>query len=376
MTKRSQNDPPRKSPLTRLPVEPDLERDDFKPRLPARHLRDRGGLLGHLKSVIKRSRTPVSRGAQTRVSDTVRGKCHGVRAFSQRVVVKARVVTGSGPSSTDRMRKHRAYLSRSGTGLTGSRPEFFNAVGYCTPEALQATGVTWGADPHHFRMIISPEHGTRLDLEDYVRTVLRVVEVDLKTRLEWYGVCHHNTDNAHAHVVLRGTDEKGKPLIISREYLSHGLRHVAEREASLRLGGRDREEVAQGVARAVSEERFTFLDRELVRERDRSGEGVVRLAPLGPNAREFAKRARLTKLQRLAFLESRGLAREVRSGVWSVDSNVEGVLRELAHRRAVERIVAPLLLGREEAKQDLFIHKEASVLAPLRLLGWCWARGL
>lgn len=356
-------------------LEPDLDRDDFEPRLPTRTLKDRGGILGHLKRASG-ARARAGGRPTARAHKGIRGKCHGPRSYSQQVVVKARVVSGSGVSATERMRKHRTYLTRSGTGLTGSKPEFFDSKGYCTPEQLHVQGLSWQNDPHHFRFIISPEQGARLDLEDYVRSVMKEVGSDLKTNLEWYGVCHHNTDNAHAHVVLGGRDEGGNPLIISRDYLSHGMRHVAEREASLRLGERRQEEMERGLAGLAVSERYTFLDRELLREQSRSVEGVVRVVPLGPSARETAHTARINKLRRLAFLESKGLAREERAGVWRVERDMEGVLRELGYRRKVEGIVAPLLVGRDEAKQDLLIHKEGEAFKPGEIMGTVLAKDL
>lgn len=360
---------PHVKPLRRSPLEPDLERDEFEPKLPARVLKERGGIIGTLKSSSRRLPAGTKRPAARR-QDGVRGRIHGPRQYPQRVVIKARVVTGKGASSLERMRKHRTYLSRSGTGLTGKSPQFFDSKGYCTQEQLHLRGVSWVSDPHHFRLIISPEQGARLDLEDYVRTVMREVEGDLKTNLDWYGVCHHNTDNAHAHVVVRGVDGVGAPLIVSRQYLSHGMRHVAEREASVRLGMRGQEELDQGVAKLVTQERFTWLDKELVKERNRSGEGgFVRVLPLNPDAREFERKARLNKLRRLAFLESKGLCREERTGVWRVDDRLEQVLKELGERRGIERLIAPLVAGREEAKQDLLIHKESEEFGPRELLG-------
>lgn len=347
--------PPLK-PLRHGALEPDLNRDEFEPRLPTRPFKGQQSVIGYAKS-FTRANQAGSR-PMSRWQHGTRGLSHGPRSYPQRVVVKARVVKGKGKPATERMRKHRAYLARSGTGLTGSRPEFFDVAGYRSQEQLHEQSVTWINDPHHFRFIISPEQGARLDLEDYVRSVMHAVSADLKTKLEWYGVCHHNTDNAHAHVVLRGVDDQGQPLVISRDYLSHGFRQVAEREASIRLGLRDQSDLERGIAQVVFEERFTFIDREFVQARDQSGEGVVRLEPLEPDSREVLHKSRMNKLKRLAFLESRGLAKEQRAGVWKIDNNLETVLRELSHRRAVERLVAPLVAGREEARQGLIIHHE------------------
>jgi type IV secretory pathway VirD2 relaxase len=379
MKRNPQKLPPVLSPLLKPgPTEPDLQHDDFEPRLPTRVLRERGGLIGHLKSSSRSSRYSNKSRPLTRQQRGVRGKVYAPKTYPQQVVVKARVVSGAGACSTERMRKHRTYLSRSGTGLTGRQPTFFSERGSLSNEELYVDGSKWVNDPHHFRLIISPERGSELDLQDYVCSVMRQVSTDLETKLEWYGVCHHNTDNAHAHVVLRGVDDKGAPLIIAREYLSYGLRHVAEQEASVRLGRRHQEELDQGITRATTEERFTFIDKELVRERDRSegGQGLVRVLPLGPDAREFAHKARLNKLRRLAFLESKGLCREERTGVWKVDENLEGILRELGYRRRVEKVVGPFLAGREEAKQDLLIYKESEEFRANELVGAVIAKDL
>ena len=48
-------------------------------------------------------------------------------------------------------------------------------------------------------------------------------ERDLQTELDWVAVDHWNTDNPHIHVLVRGRDEDGRDLVISRAYISQGL---------------------------------------------------------------------------------------------------------------------------------------------------------
>ena len=359
------------------PFEPDIQRNDFEPRLPnAKSVRGRG-ILSRLKALRSSASSGQTRKAKAgRRTKGSRGGCAGPKSFSQRVLVKARVVKGSGSKAVQRMRSHLAYLSRSGTGLTGSRPEFFSGTGYHAREELSKRSLEWGSDPHHFRIIISPERGAEVDLEDYVRCVVKRMEADLKTKLEWYAACHYNTDNAHAHLVFRGVDDRGQPLTLTKDYISHGIRQTAEREATIRLGERDRNDIGRGFQRSLLEERFTSIDKALVTERGLSAEGLILLKPLQVGAREFHKKARLHKIQRLAFLESRGLAKEVRAGVWQVSEDLEGVLRELATRRKIEALVAPHLRGLEACKEDLVIHKESSDFAPKELLGQVIAKDL
>jgi type IV secretory pathway VirD2 relaxase len=61
-------------------------------------------------------------------------------------------------------------------------------------------------DLHHFRLIISPEHGDRIsDLKTYVLWVMaHVAAVFIKPDLIWRATCHSDTDQPHAHVQVRG----------------------------------------------------------------------------------------------------------------------------------------------------------------------------
>jgi len=70
---------------------------------------------------------------------------------------------------------------------------------------------------HQFRFIIAPEDGDRLsDLRAFTRDVMRQMEQDLGTRLDWVAVDHFNTGHHHTHVIVRGRDDQGKDLIIAR----------------------------------------------------------------------------------------------------------------------------------------------------------------
>ena len=84
-------------------------------------------------------------------------------------------------------------------------------------------------DRHHFRFIVSPEDaGEMTDLKAFTRDLARQMESDLGTKLDWVAVDHWNTDNPHVHLLVRGVDETGADLVISRNYISRGLRSRAE----------------------------------------------------------------------------------------------------------------------------------------------------
>jgi hypothetical protein len=66
------------------------------------------------------------------------------------------------------------------------------------------------------------------DRRAFTRDLVGQMESDLGTRLDWVGIAHWNTDNPHVHLVVRGVADDGSDLVISRDYISHGLRSRAE----------------------------------------------------------------------------------------------------------------------------------------------------
>jgi type IV secretory pathway VirD2 relaxase len=89
-------------------------------------------------------------------------------------------------------------------------------------------------------MIISPEFGERIDLNQLTRELMSRMENDLGTRLEWVAVPHFNTEHPHVHVALRGTKADGSPLDLEREYIRNGIRSIAEDLCTRQIGHRNR----------------------------------------------------------------------------------------------------------------------------------------
>ena len=156
---------------------------------------------------------------------------------ARRVIVKARIVR-HGP----RMGPHGAhlgYLRREGVTRDGQPARMFDA----DSEDADAGAFARRAadDRHHFRFIVSPEDAAELtDLHAYTRDLVRQMEQDLGTGLEWIAVDHWNTDNPHVHLILRGKEESGRDLVIHRDYISRGLRARAQELATIELGPRAR----------------------------------------------------------------------------------------------------------------------------------------
>ena len=82
---------------------------------------------------------------------------------------------------------------------------------------------------------------------------------------------HWNTDNPHVHVLIRGKAQDGEDLVISRAYISRGLRDRAAERVTLELGPRSELEIRSALAREVEAERWTSLDRGLRSLADENG---------------------------------------------------------------------------------------------------------
>ena len=248
----------------------------------------------------------------------------------QRVIVKALVSrhTGSGAARGAALARHISYLARSGAGAEGAKPEFFDRADDALDAATQ-TGA-WAADRHHFRFIISPEHGDRFaDLKAYVRETMGRVSADLgEPKLEWMGTCHFDTDQPHAHVLVRGRRADGRDLVIPRAYVGYGFRARAQEVAQELLGDLSRADAERRIWRDTEADRFTGFDRRLLQAAD--AERIVDDGVGRNDAWAALSRGRLRHLERL------GLATRL-GGRYQLDAELETRLRTLQIRKDVIR---------------------------------------
>ena len=212
----------------------------------------------------------------------------GSGAATRRVVVKSRIVKlGKGMAAAAHLR----YLQRDGTSREGERGSLYGADAdrlESKPFLERSAG-----DRHQFRFIVAPEDGAQYDdLKLVVRRLIEQAEKDLGTKLDWVAVDHFNTGHPHSHVIVRGKDETGKDLVIARDYMTQGLRARASKIVSLDLGPRTSQEIAASRAREVEQERFTGLDRTLMRQADEEGVITVTKADPGQQLRSLGGYAR------------------------------------------------------------------------------------
>jgi type IV secretory pathway VirD2 relaxase len=166
------------------------------------------------------------------------------------------------------------------------------------------------------------------DLRAFTRDLARQMEADLGTRLDWVAVDHWNTDNPHVHLLVRGIDEAGQDLIISRDYISHGLRAWAEELVSIELGPKPEHEIRSALERDVGAERWTRLDIEIRMAADDTG--YIDLRPAQPGVAD--PEIRRLMIGRLQHLETMGLAAPAGPGEWIVGLEAERALRDLGMR--------------------------------------------
>lgn len=244
------------------------------------------------------------------------------RAWLQRSVVK---VSYSRNTKSASWAAHGRYLARDGAQRQAEKGLGFNAERDDLNLAKLLGGWQKAGDERLFRIIVSPENGARLDLREHARELVAQMERDLNTRLEWAAIDHHNTDNPHLHLLIRGRDEQGQALSIDRAYIQSGIRTRSSEIASRELGLRCERDVLKARGAAVRREQLTEIDRELLR---RAGtKHIVSFDGIQPRG-EAARERRAQEMARLKFLSRMGLAHKADSASWQLAPNLERTLRE------------------------------------------------
>jgi hypothetical protein len=344
---------------------------EFEPRM-GKSGRGRGSGLAQLRTTISiagrssRSRParpatgPVARtGLRAHFAKGSKGQTKPAFADQRRVVVKARyVVHGAGRAAP--LRLHVSYLARearaprspAGPAVEkGQENDLQKSVDYLAREGREfASGISfynqrengvdaktvtsgWADDARHFRLIISAEDGPALgDLRPFIREVMANLEARLGTPLEWVAVDHHDTDNPHTHVLIRGRRGDGQDLFIPSRLISSGIREPAQEVVTRVLGPRLGVDLAREREREIREVGVTSLDRELTAQLRRNSGQVSR-----PDL-----------IARLEQLERWDLATRDAAG-WRLADGFTHRLGAMKERAEVERAVAHLRRGNTKA---------------------------
>ncbi|KRR13311.1 conjugal transfer protein TraI [Bradyrhizobium jicamae] len=248
-----------------------------------------------------------------------RARAKGLR----RVVIKARIVRikAGDPGA---MRAHLRYVQRDGVTRDGEPGELYDA----SNDRADGKAFTERSadDRHQFRFIVAPEDSAELsDLKPYIRDLMRQMESDLGTKLDWVAADHFNTGHPHSHIVLRGKDGEGHDLVIARDYIAHGLRARAADLITRELGPETEVEATRKLQQEITAERFTRLDRAILRD---APDGALELGaqPAKGSIWHAARMGRLRTLERM------GLAEEAGPRHWRIDARFETKLRRMGER--------------------------------------------
>ncbi|SOC46942.1 DUF3363 domain-containing protein [Shinella sumterensis] len=269
----------------------------------------------------------VNSGNRSRFGRGQRASIQANRLITSRTrgaVVKARVVRHTARSAP--LGTHLDYLRRDGVTRDGEKARLFG------PGTEDVDGRAFaersGDDRHHFRFIVSPDDAPEMsDLRSFTRDLVGQMEKDLGTRLDWVAVDHWNTQHAHIHLIVRGVRDDGQDLVISRDYIKEGMRDRVRDLITHELGPRTDLDIRRSLESQITAERWTQLDRQLVRDAGKSG--IIDLAPLADRQPdEF----HALKVGRLRTLEILGVAGQVGHSQWFIKPEAENVLRELGER--------------------------------------------
>jgi hypothetical protein len=182
----------------------------------------------------------------------------GVRTRARRVAVKARVVKLNPQRGAVRGRQfvsakavdaHLRYLERDDVTKDGAKGQVYSAER--DVEDGRAFLNRGREDRHQFRFIVSAEDGAELsDLRTTTRDLMKQMEADLGTKLDWIAVDHH-TGHPHTHILVRGVTDDGKTLNIAGDYIAYGIRERASEIVTLELGRQTELEVTKQLEREV-----------------------------------------------------------------------------------------------------------------------------
>src|SRR5436309_437470 len=214
--------------------------------------------------------------------------------------------------STKAVDAHLRYLERDGVTRDGEKGQVYSAER--DVEDGRAFLDRGREDRHQFRFIVSAEEGVELaDPRETTRNLMKQMEADLGTRLDWIAVDHHNTGHTHTHIIVRGIIDNGKTLNIAGDYIAYGIRERASELVTLELGRQTELEVVKQLEREVDADRFTRLDRTLIAEQQ--GKEFSDLRP-DQDMRDTFRQNRTLLIERARKLERLGLATEVETGKW------------------------------------------------------------
>lgn len=323
--------------------------DRLAKRAPRLRDDDESRLNNQIKKTLSKIKTKSSK--QKRISSSRGGLTSmGARGvflkegdiYSRRVVVKASYILSKNENARARIRHHLNYAGRNTLDEVKNTSELYAGV----EQAISIKDKLDGFEKalHMFNIIISPEDGDKIDLKDFTRDLVCTVEKDLRAKLDWVAGNHFDTNEPHVHLLIKGLDDNGKRLLMTRDYISRGLRVRASQVINKKLGLRSLDEVVAALKLEVAKAKKCVLDDIIIKN---IAHGSISLDKLSSDVLDDLPKYLVQK--RLEFLESKELAHKTGNNDWQVK---EGFVSELKNIERSSSIIEKLSGGLKVEKRD------------------------
>lgn len=264
--------------------------------------------------------------------------------YSRNVIVKSRYINNDGASFKKKIKDYIAYISRDHAGKDHQKAELFSEEE--SKDLLHSTIENFYLSPHNFRFIISPEDGDKIDLKEFTKNLINTIENDLNTKLNWVASCHYDTNDPHVHLVIDGRDKSGNKLLLTRDYISRGIRNRASSIVNNKLGLKTRNDVVEKLEFSVDKKHKIYLDNVIKKN---ISDDVINLRKL--HREKFSEiNADLLK-KRLSYLETIGFAKKYNEYEWAIKENYIQSLQELNRTSLlIERLSHNLSVDKEHCE--------------------------
>ncbi len=282
-----------------------------------------------------------------------------LREFTRRAFVRARFTPSK---KLGQWAAHARYLEREGAQSEGLNGVGFNQSDDAISMSREADRWQREGDNRMYKLVLSPEDGLQLDLAQYTRGFMADLERQVGKPLEWVAIDHHNTDNPHVHVMLRG-----KGIDLAPELVRSGMRTLAENQATAQLGYKNEAEKRRELDKDITARRFTQLDRLIKSKSQQAPDGSLIVSETGLSRVQrlsghfqSGEELRNKRIARLQKLEELGVAQKVGSMTWRLDDNWESALKQLE----ILRTRSTMLLQHRELMTDPRCLPQVTKLQP------------
>ena len=271
-----------------------------------------------------------------------------VHRFSQRSTVKISYRRNEG---SGKWRAHGRYIARE-----KARPDpdnrglGFDAKREDVPVAETLAGWEKAGDARLWKIVVSPENGDRMDLQQHARDLMGALGAGLGTKLTWVAVEHDHNDRPHLHIAVRGLREDGAELRIPRDTIRHGIRHQSQELATRELGPRTLRDLERAREAGVKARYVGALDLEIERRAGASRSIAFRREPPPGSPRDLLWR-------RLEHLELLGVAFREGARSWRVPEHFRSDLRALQRLEDIQRALYDRAVSLSEPPRKVAIRE-------------------